>query len=233
MEKYQTSRKTTMIHFSHLKIFGKTHVHLIQSYGLFLLSLFNMGLGISLVTLAHLGTTPITSPPYVLSLYLPISFGMLTMLFNLLFVFVEILLLGKDFPKKQYLQFIVGPVLGLAIDFWSYLIRFFPQTDYWLQLSMVIVGCVIITHSTILQIKAQVINNPAEGIVKAISSKVTKEFGEVKLYFDVGLVVMAVVISILAFGTVQGIREGTIISALMIGPLIKICQKQQIMKRNG
>src|SRR5699024_11014701 len=98
---------------------------IIKGYGLFLLSLFIMGMGISLVTLAHLGTTPITSPPYVLSLSLPISFGMLTMLANFVFVLIEIIVLGKDFPKEQYLQLIVGPILGLSIDFWSYFIFIF------------------------------------------------------------------------------------------------------------
>src|SRR5699024_12433229 len=83
---------------------------IIKGYVLFLLILFIMGMGISLVTLAHLGTTPITSPPYVLSLSLPISFGMLTMLANFVFVLIEIIVLGKDFPKEQYLQLIVGPI---------------------------------------------------------------------------------------------------------------------------
>src|SRR5699024_6601809 len=95
---------------------------IIKGYGLFLLSLFIMGMGISLVTLAHLGTTPITSPPYVLSLSLPISFCMLTMLANFVFVLIDIIVLGNYLTIEQYLQLIVGPILGLSIDFWSYCI---------------------------------------------------------------------------------------------------------------
>jgi uncharacterized protein len=184
-----------------------------------------MGFGISLVTLARLGTTPITSPPYVLSLSLPISFGVLSMLFNFCFVLIEIILLGKDFPKEQYLQLLVGPILGLAIDFWSYFLAFIMPPYYWGQLSMVIIGCVVIAYSTVLQLKARVVNNPAEGIVKAISIKTSKSFGTVKLYFDVGLVCLAAVTSFMAFGIINGIREGTVISALIIGPLIKIFQR--------
>src|SRR5699024_10087256 len=75
-----------------------------------------------------------TSPPYVLSLSLPISFGMLTMLANFVFVLIEIIVLGKDFPKEQYLQLIVGPILGLSIDFWSYFILYIPQPFYIIQL---------------------------------------------------------------------------------------------------
>lgn len=197
----------------------------VKDYGLFFLSLLIMGLGISFVTQAHLGTTPITSPPYVLSLSLPISFGLLTMLFNLLFVLIEVILLGKDFPKIQYLQILVGPILGVSIDFWSYFILSIPQPYYFIQLSMVIIGCAVIAYSIVLQLKAQVINNPAEGMVKAIAIKTSKNFGSVKIYFDVSLVLLAVIISFVAFGSLQGIREGTVISALIVGPLIKMFQR--------
>lgn len=190
-----------------------------------------MGLGISLVTLAHLGTTPITSPPYVFSLFVPISFGMLTMLVNFLFVLIEIMLLGRDFPKIQYLQLFVGPILGAAIDFWSYLLIFIVQPYYYMQLAMVLIGCAVIAFSTILQLKAQVVNNPAEGIVKAIAFKTSIEFSKMKLYFDSSLVCLAAVISLIAFGSIQGIREGTVISALIIGPLIRIFQKQKPDKK--
>lgn len=199
---------------------------IIKGYGLFLLSLFIMGMGISLVTLAHLGTTPITSPPYVLSLSLPISFGMLTMLANFVFVLIEIIVLGKDFPKEQYLQLIVGPILGLSIDFWSYFILYIPQPFYIIQLLMVIIGCAIIAYSTVLQLKANVVNNPAEGVVKAFAFKTSKHFGSIKLYFDISLVVIAVIISFVSLGTIAGVREGTVISALIIGPLIKTFQAQ-------
>lgn len=65
---------------------------------------------------------------------------------------------------------------------------------------MVLTGCVIIAYSTILQLKANVVNNPAEGIVKAITIKTKKEFGTIKLYFDVSLVVIAIIISLIALG---------------------------------
>ncbi len=198
----------------------------IKSYSLFVLSVFAMGLGISLVTLAYLGTTPITSPSFTLSLFIPISFGMLTMLMNFVFVLLQIIILGKEFPKEQYIQLVVGPILGIAIDFWSYFVEMISQPYYWMSVLMVLTGCVIIAYSTILQLKANVVNNPAEGIVKAITIKTKKEFGTIKLYFDVSLVVIAIIISLIALGNIQGVREGTVISAVIIGPLIRTFQKK-------
>src|SRR5699024_10957741 len=171
-------------------------------------------------------TTPITSPPYVLSLSLPISFGMLTMLANFVFVLIEIIVLGKDFPKEQYLQLIVGPILGLYIDFWSYFILYIPQPFYIIQLLMIIIECTIISYCTVLQVKENVVNNPAEGVIKAFEFKTSKQFVSIMLYFDISLVVIAVIISFVSLGTIAGVREGTVISALIIGPLIKMFQAQ-------
>src|SRR5699024_12569599 len=103
--------------------------------------------------------------PYVLSLTLPISFGMLTMLANFVFVLIEIIVLGKDFPKEQYLQLIVGPILGLSIDFWSYFILYIPQPFYIIQLLMVIIGCAIIVFSTVLHLYVFFVDHPDEEVV--------------------------------------------------------------------
>lgn len=184
-----------------------------------------MGLGISLVTLAQLGTTAITSTPYVLSLFTTLSFGMYTMLFNTMYVLIQILLLKGDFPKIQYLQLLVGPVLGYSIDFWSPYISLIEKQNYFFQLTMVLVGCVIIAFSIVVQLKANVVNNPAEGVVKAIALKVNKNFGTIKICFDVSLVLIAVIISVVALGSISGIREGTVISAVFIGLLVKRMQK--------
>lgn len=198
---------------------------LIKSYSLFMLSLIVMGLGISLVTLAYLGTTPITSPPFTASFSVPISFGMLTMLMNFIFVLIQIILLGKEFKREQYLQLLVGPVLGAAIDGWSLIISLYLTENYLVKLGMVILGCIIIALSTIIQLKANVVNNPAEGIVKAIAYKTNKEFGDIKLYFDITLVIIALIISFVTLGEIQGVREGTIISAIIIGPMIRKLQQ--------
>src|SRR3954453_13206375 len=76
--------------------------HIVKGYGQLLISLLIMGAGISLVTLANLGTTAISSLPYVLSFVFPLSFGAFTALMNITFVFIQILIMKKEFPKEQY-----------------------------------------------------------------------------------------------------------------------------------
>lgn len=77
-----------------------------------------------------------------------------------------------------------------------------------------------------LSVTANVILNSGEAFVKAISDTIHKEFGNVKIAFDVICVILAVVLSLIFFDfSIVGTREGTIISALLTGFVVKIFQK--------
>lgn len=57
----------------------------------------------------------------------------------------------------------------------------------------------------------------------AISDTSHKEFGNVKIAVDVACVTLAVVLSLIFFDfTIVGTREGTIISALLTGLVVKM-----------
>lgn len=131
----------------------------------------------------------------------------------------------KDFPKVQYLQIIVSFVLGWSIDFWAFIIQNVANTNYLFQLFLVVLGCFIVAFSIRMQLRANVVNNPAEGIVRAFAIKTKMNFARVKVIYDTSLVVLALVFSLLLFGGIQGVREGTIISAIITGYFVKIIQK--------
>lgn len=58
-----------------------------KRYLVFFVGLFINSLGVSLITKAELGTSPISSIPYVLSLKFPMTLGGFTILFSLLLIF--------------------------------------------------------------------------------------------------------------------------------------------------
>jgi len=195
--------------------------NVIKRYVLFFLSLVVMGLGISLVTKSDLGTSSISSIPYVLSIIYPLSFGAFTFISNVTFVLLQILILRKDFPKNQYLQLIVGPFLGLFIDLGMFLFKWISPTYYLTKLLILLIGSIVLAFGIFLQLTADVITNPGEGIVKAIAIKTGKDFGNVKVVFDSILVLIAGIFSFIAKGSILGIREGTLITAIIVGPIIK------------
>jgi uncharacterized membrane protein YczE len=185
-----------------------------------ILGLFFMGLGISLVTRSTLGTSPISSVPYVLSLALPVTFGEFTFVITLLFFIAEVLIIGRTFPKVQYFQIIVALLLGTFVDVGMFLSAGVNPGIYPEQIAIVLLGSVVLALGIFLQITANVILNPGEGLVRAIAEKTHRRFGIVKVMFDSTLVACAAVISFAAFGTIQGLREGTVISAILVGYII-------------
>ncbi|MBP2650523.1 MAG: putative rane protein [Firmicutes bacterium] len=188
---------------------------------LFMLGLFFMGLGISLITKSNLGTSPISSVPYELSLIFPITIGEFTILLSLLFIIMQMLILRKEFPKEQMLQVFVGPFFGIFIDVGMYLFRFLNPDYYGDKILVLLLGCVVLALGIYFEVAANVLVNPGEGIVKAIAIKIRKEFGIIKVIFDASLFLIAAVISLTAFGTINGLGVGTIVSALIVGYLIR------------
>lgn len=197
----------------------------IRQYIVFLAGLFFMGLGIALVTKSNLGTSPISSVPYVLSMTLPISMGTLIFLLCTLFFFIELMIVGKKFPKKQYLQLLVGPIFGVFIDLGMAIFSFLDPSLYFVKIVELVIGCILLALGIYLQIAANTILNPGEGVVKVIADKVGKEFGNVKMMFDGTLVLVALMVSFVAFGSIEGLGEGTIISAFLVGFFVKLISR--------
>ena len=108
-----------------------------------------------------------------------------------------------------------------------WLVSFLPADTYLVRLLMVILGIVILGFGISLAVAANVIMNSGEAFVKAISDKLKKQFGNVKIGFDIFCVAMALILSLLFFNfTIVGTREGTIISALLTGNVVKFFSKR-------
>ena len=190
-----------------------------------LLGIILLGFGIALVANTGLGSTAITSIALVLSNVLDMSFGSMTLIQNLIFVFIQILILKSNFPKRQYLQIVVSLLLGVAIDLWGQILPDFSQQNYLVTWHIYFVGCLSIAIATVFQLKADIVYNPAEGVVQAISLSIKQPFSKIKTIVDTLIVLSAVVTSLVAFGSLVGVREGTIISALIIGQMVGWIQK--------
>ena len=128
--------------------------------------------------------------------------------------------MGKTFPGLQYFQIIVALFLGTFVDVGMFLSAGVNPGVYPEQIAIVLLGSVILALGIFLQVTADVILNPGEGLVRAIAEKTHKRFGIVKVMFDSTLVLSAALISFAAFGTIQGLREGTVISAILVGYII-------------
>ena len=197
----------------------------INRYILYLLSLFIISLGASLSIKANLGTSPLICLPYVCSLISKLSVGVVIFIFTVFYIIIQIVLLGKGFEKRQYLQFIIGSIFSFFIDFTLMLVNFVNPVGYLNQFLLLLFSCLVVAVGVLLEIQTEVVYLPADGVIVAISKVLKKEFPKVKPFVDTSMVIMAAILSIVFLGYLAGVREGTIISALIIGPIVKILQK--------
>ena len=198
-----------------------------KRYVLFVIRLFISALGVAFTKHGELGVSPITSVANVMSIKLDFfSLGIWLIIWNCVLILGQILILRKKFKPIQLLQIPLSFLFGYFTDFGLWLVGFIPAKSYIMRLVMVFIGIVILGFGVSLSVSANVIMNSGEALVKAISDTTNKNFGNVKIAFDVSCVVLALILSLLFFDfTIVGTREGTIISALCTGLVVKLFRK--------
>ena len=198
-----------------------------KRYVLFVISLFISALGVAFTKHGDLGVSPISSVANVMSIKLDFfSLGIWLIIWNCVLILGQILILRKKFKPIQLLQIPLSFLFGYFTDFGLWLVGFIPAKSYIMRLVMVFIGIVILGFGVSLSVSANVIMNSGEAFVKAISDTTNKNFGNVKIAFDVSCVVLALILSLLFFDfTIVGTREGTIISALCTGLVVKLFRK--------
>lgn len=198
-----------------------------KRYTLFIISLFFSALGVAFTKQGELGVSPISSVANILSCkFDALSLGSWLIIWNCHLIIGQIVILRKVFRPIQLLQIPLSFLFGWFTDLGMWITGFIPVNSYVSRLLMVIIGVVIIGFGVSLSVIANVIMNSGEAFVKAISDKSGKEFGNIKILFDVCCVIAAVGLSLLFFDfSIVGTREGTIISALLTGIIVKIFNK--------
>lgn len=197
---------------------------LIKRYCLFILCLFFMGMGVALTKHGELGVSPISSVANVISCrFTALSFGNWLIISNCILLFGQILLLRKKFRPFQLLQIPLSFLFGYFTDFGMYLVSSIPNDIYLMQLALVISGIIVLGFGITLGVIADVILNSGEAFVKALADVTKKDFGNTKVVFDVCWVLLSIVLSLIFFdGQLVGTREGTLISAVCVGLVVKL-----------
>lgn len=195
-----------------------------RRYLLFVASLFINAFGIAFITKALLGTSPITSVTYVLSLFTPFTMGIWTILLNLLFVVLEPFLMTRrelrEDLRMYLLQIPIAFCFGLFIDFSMFMLSWLEPSAYVMQVTVLLIGCIILALGIALEVKANAAMMAGEYFVKTITRRFHGEFGYVKLGFDITLLTIACILSLVFLSDIQGVREGTVVSALLVGPIV-------------
>lgn len=182
--------------------------------------------GIVLITKGALGTSQISSIPYVLSMQLPsISFGMFSFIMNMVYIVLQALLLRRQFKPIQLLQIVVNVVFSASIDVFMAMLSFYAPQQLFTRVLSAVAGCIVLAFGISVEVAPDLIMVPGEGIVAAISKVSGRRFGSVKVMFDVTLILIAALLSWLFFGNIVGVGVGTLLSAVSVGQFVNLINR--------
>ena len=198
----------------------------LKRYLIFLVGLFVNSLGVSLITKANLGTSPISSIPYILSLNFPFTLGNFTIFFSIFLIVLQLIILRKNFKLEHILQIPVSIIFGYFIDLTMILFSWVNPEAYIMKIVYLLIGCLILGVGLYMEVLADVVMLPGESFVRAIVLTWKTNFGTTKICFDVSMSVIAAVLSFIFAGSLAGVREGTVIAALLVGFIARLIGKK-------
>ena len=97
------------------------------------------------------------------------------------------------------------------------LLGFVHPADYLAKVAGLLIGCLILGSGVYMEVLADVVMLPGESFVRAVVFCIHSEFGFTKVCFDVSMAVIAAALSVLLSGHLEGVREGTIVAAVLVG----------------
>ena len=197
---------------------------MIKNYALFLIGLFIASMGVALSAKAGLGTSPVASVPYSVSLVNhTLTFGWWLNMWSVLQIAVQIALLRKKCkPVEIIIQTVLAFVYGYLTDFSCKLISGLQANTYIMQFALMILSCFVLGFGIWIQFKGGVAMLPGEAMNRAISEVTGKKYENIKIFFDVLYIIVAAAICFIFIGKLEGVREGSIIAAVLIGNIIKL-----------
>ena len=193
----------------------------------YVIGLFFVAWGIAFSINSNLGISPSTSFPYMLDKVTGIGIQYTIIIVYVTYVVIQIILLRKNFKLYNLFQVVFAVLFGYMTDFTKSTVGsecLLPT--YFGQLAMMALSLVFIAFGIMLYVNASLVPMPAEGFALALAQVQNRfKFHHTKIFADVLSVTLAITLSLVFFGKLDGVREGTIITALSVGALVKIFQK--------
>ena len=200
---------------------------------MYFIGLFIMTVGIAFSVRSDLGVSPVSSPPYTLTVVWNVEMGMATFLFHVALVLLQILLLRRKYKPKNLLQLAVGVVFGLFTTFCNSLVMMIPMPDILpFRIIMLAVSIVIVAIGIFLYVPADIMPLAGEGTMLAISQVTGFKFSNVKIGFDVSVSVISLVICLITVHNPGSVGIGTVVSAVLTGATLGVITRVFGKKRD-
>jgi hypothetical protein len=207
---------------------------LVLRYIFFIIGLYVLTLGIDLIIRSSLGTSPISSFAYVVSIFTPITLGTATFCVNIILILCQFWLIRGIGTRRDRLEIILqipfSALFSVFIDLNMILVKDITPTTYTESWLILIVGCLIQAFGVALEVRPNVVAMSAEGFVKYASRRYHRNFGKTKIALDSTLVILGIIASLGFCSNIVGVREGTLFAALTVGIFVNLINTYIISK---
>lgn len=189
----------------------------------YLIGVYFTAVAIAISKMTPLGISPNSSLPNEISLILDANLGLITAIVFACFVFIQWFLLGKNFKVINFVQVLLSIIYGVFVNSAVALVNaVLPPCDtYLLQIIYTLVSAVLLGAAVKVYLAPKVMALPAEGLAQAVAQRFNIPFPTAKNVCDITIVTISVILSFIYFGTLYGIREGTVIHAILVGRSVK------------
>lgn len=217
--------------------------------GVWALGVFLMAMGVACISKSNFGYSMVVAPVYLLftklSAYLPfLTFGVTEYLFQGLLILL-LIPVTRRFRPQYLLSFLTAVIYGYLFDFMLFLVGFLPVGGIPGRCLWFAVGEGVIVLSVVCFMHTYLAPEAYELVVKEIATVYRKPFHRVKLIYDLSSLLVAMVLSLALFGggafrdftwaglgraildgyVIEGIGVGTVVAALVGGPLIGLADR--------
>ena len=192
---------------------------------IYCLGLLSLAFGVAFSVNSNLGVSPVNSLPYVISRILNVQMGTCVTAVFCFYILLQILILGRKFNPVNLLQILFSTIFGYFVDFAKMVLGDFAIPTYFGQLTMLAVSIPLIALGIVLYMDAQLVPMPMEGLSSCLADKFGVSFPNMKTIIDCLVVGIGLVLCFVFLGGLDGLREGTIITAVVTGKVIAILKK--------
>jgi uncharacterized membrane protein YczE len=194
---------------------------------IYLIGLFLMAFGVSVSKVSDLGVSPVNSIPCVVSEISGIDMGLCTTGVFIFFIFIQLLILRRDFKTVYLLQIICSMIFGMFVSITNQIAGIFLPacTNYAMSILYIGISIILVALGILLYLEADILSLPGEGVMQAVSGKAGIPVSSSKMIFDWTVVIIAAALSLIFLEQLTGVREGTVISAFGVGICLKFLNK--------
>ena len=189
------------------------------------LGLLLLAFGVAISVNSDLGVSPVNSLPYVISQIIHVQLGTCVTAVFCSYIALQVLILRREFQIVNLLQILFSTLFGYFVDFAKWAIGDFALPGYVGRLVMLAASIILIALGILLYMDAQLVPMPMEGLTAAIAKKLGKPFPTMKTIVDCIVVGTGIVLCFVFLGRLDGIREGTVITAVVTGKIIALLRK--------